>query len=157
MERRIRDKVGAYATPTGFIPKYGDLAELFKKELATGYSKEDYELQFMTRVPELLDKLHILFNAGIGPATMDGFYRGARITFQSHGLLAPFQINTLNLAWHKLRALSPWTGKRFDPIDDKRLLELTQGYEKKEIPTFFGSNTVVFHTSGEKLIKRVRR
>ena len=59
MERRIRDKVGAYATPTGFIPKYGDLAELFNKELATGYSKEDYELQFMTRVPELLDKLHI--------------------------------------------------------------------------------------------------
>jgi phosphoenolpyruvate carboxykinase (GTP) len=59
MERRIRDKVGAYATPTGFIPKYGDLAELFNKELATAYSKEDYELQFMTRVPELLDKLHI--------------------------------------------------------------------------------------------------
>jgi phosphoenolpyruvate carboxykinase (GTP) len=59
MERRIRDKLGAYATPTGFIPKYEDLVELFKKELATSYSKEDYELQFLTRVPELLEKLDI--------------------------------------------------------------------------------------------------
>lgn len=59
MERRIRDKLGAYATPTGFIPKYEDLVELFKKELATSYSQEDYELQFLTRVPELLEKLDI--------------------------------------------------------------------------------------------------
>ncbi len=59
IERRIRGKLGAYATPAGFIPKYEDLIELFNKELAAGYSKEDYELQFMTRVPELLDKLHI--------------------------------------------------------------------------------------------------
>ena len=43
----------------GFIPKYEDLVELFKKELATSYSKEDYELQFLTRVPELLEKLDI--------------------------------------------------------------------------------------------------
>lgn len=57
IERRIRGKLGAYATPTGFIPKYEDLVGLFKKELATSYSKEDYELQFMTRMPELLEKL----------------------------------------------------------------------------------------------------
>lgn len=59
MERRISGKVGAYATPTGLIPKYDDLAGLFKKELQTSYSKEDYEFQFMTCVPELLDKLNI--------------------------------------------------------------------------------------------------
>jgi phosphoenolpyruvate carboxykinase (GTP) len=59
MERRICDKVGAYATPTGFIPKYEDLVELFKKELTSTYSKEDYEVQFMTHVPQLLEKLHI--------------------------------------------------------------------------------------------------
>ncbi len=57
IERRIRGKLGAYATPTGFIPKYEDLAELFKKELAATYSKEDYELQFTARMPELLEKL----------------------------------------------------------------------------------------------------
>ncbi len=59
MERRIKGKLEAYATPTGFIPKYEDLAELFKNELDTNYSKEDYESQFTTRVPELLDKLNI--------------------------------------------------------------------------------------------------
>ncbi len=59
MERRINDRVGAYATPTGYIPRYEDLAELFKKELGGNYSKDDYEIQFMIRVPELLDKLDI--------------------------------------------------------------------------------------------------
>jgi phosphoenolpyruvate carboxykinase (GTP) len=59
MERRIKGKVDAYATPMGFIPKYEDLAELFKKELARDYSKENYESQFMTRVSELLDKLRV--------------------------------------------------------------------------------------------------
>jgi len=60
IERRIAGKVGAYATPTGFIPKYEDLAELFGKELETSYSQDQYELQFMTLVPELLDKLQIV-------------------------------------------------------------------------------------------------
>jgi phosphoenolpyruvate carboxykinase (GTP) len=59
MERRIGEKLGAYATPSGFIPKYEDLAELFKKELSRNFSKDDYEIQFMTRVPELLDKLSV--------------------------------------------------------------------------------------------------
>jgi len=59
IERRIRGKLGAYATPTGFIPKYEDLVGLFEKELAASYSKEDYELQFTTRGPELLEKLDI--------------------------------------------------------------------------------------------------
>jgi phosphoenolpyruvate carboxykinase (GTP) len=59
IERRILGKLGAYATPTGFIPKYEDLVVLFEKELAASYSKEDYELQFMTRGPELLEKLDI--------------------------------------------------------------------------------------------------
>jgi phosphoenolpyruvate carboxykinase (GTP) len=59
MERRINGKLDAYATPIGLIPKYEDLVELFKKELDTNYSKEDYETQFVTRVLELLDKLDI--------------------------------------------------------------------------------------------------
>jgi phosphoenolpyruvate carboxykinase (GTP) len=59
MERRINGKLGAYATPCGYIPKYDDLVELFRRELSRGYSKDDYEAQFMIRVPEFLDKLHI--------------------------------------------------------------------------------------------------
>jgi phosphoenolpyruvate carboxykinase (GTP) len=60
IERRINGEVGAYPTPTGLIPKYEDLAELFEKELATGYSKDQYELQFVMRVPELIEKLEIV-------------------------------------------------------------------------------------------------
>jgi phosphoenolpyruvate carboxykinase (GTP) len=59
MERRINGKMDAYATPIGFIPKYGDLVELFKKELSSGFSKDSYETQFMIRIPELLDKLDL--------------------------------------------------------------------------------------------------
>jgi phosphoenolpyruvate carboxykinase (GTP) len=57
IERRIVDKVDAYATPTGFIPKYEDLAEMFKRELGREYSKDQYELHFTVRVAELLEKL----------------------------------------------------------------------------------------------------
>ncbi len=60
IERRINRKVGAYATPTGFIPKYEDLAELFKRELGASYSRDQYEVQFVMRVPELLEKLEIV-------------------------------------------------------------------------------------------------
>jgi phosphoenolpyruvate carboxykinase (GTP) len=60
IERRIAGKVGAYATPNGFIPTYEDLAELFKRELGITYSRDQYELQFMTRVPDLLNKLDIV-------------------------------------------------------------------------------------------------
>jgi phosphoenolpyruvate carboxykinase (GTP) len=60
IERRINGEVGAYATPTGFIPKYEDLSELFERELAASYSRDQYELQFTMRVPELIDKLEIV-------------------------------------------------------------------------------------------------
>lgn len=102
-------------------------------------------------------KLRTLFNAGAGPVNMDGFFRGALISFQSHELLAAFNINTLNKAWRGLRHLSPWTGKRFDPVDKARLAELTEGYEKHDVPTFCGSNTVVFRTPMEKMIKAVMK
>ena len=57
IERRINQKVDAYATPIGFIPKFEDLAEFFTRELGTTYSQEDYERQFTIRVRQLLDKL----------------------------------------------------------------------------------------------------
>jgi phosphoenolpyruvate carboxykinase (GTP) len=60
IERRMRGKVGAHATPTGFLPRFEDLAYLFKRELDRDYSKDQYELHFMTRVPELLEKLDIV-------------------------------------------------------------------------------------------------
>jgi len=107
-----------------------------------------------TRSP-VFDKLHALFNAGICPTSMGGFYRGALVTWQGQGLLAAFNVNTLNIAWQATRAFSPWTGKIFNPIEKDRLPELTDGHETIDVPTFFCSNTVVFRTAKEKLVQKV--
>lgn len=57
MERRVNGAVDAVETPVGYIPKFKDLKELFKAVLGRDYAEKDYELQFMIRIPELLDKI----------------------------------------------------------------------------------------------------
>ena len=120
-------------------------------ELLKGYS-EALRDELVTDAPEF-EKLQALFNAGIAPTTMDGFYRGALISWQSQGLLALAKLNSISLVWQGLRWFSPWTGKRFDPIEPARLRELTNGYETGDVPTFFCANTVVYRTARERLIR----
>jgi phosphoenolpyruvate carboxykinase (GTP) len=55
-ELRVNGEAGAIETPTGMIPKYEDLAKLFKQTLKQDYTKEQYVEQFTIRVPELLAK-----------------------------------------------------------------------------------------------------
>ncbi|WP_297089868.1 phosphoenolpyruvate carboxykinase (GTP) [Thermococcus sp.] len=57
MELRVHGDVDAIETPIGYIPKYEDLARLFRGVLNKDYSREDYERQFTIRVPELLAKI----------------------------------------------------------------------------------------------------
>jgi len=57
MELRVHGDVKALTAPTGMIPKYGDLAPLFKQVLGKDYTKEDYGKQFTIRVPENLAKI----------------------------------------------------------------------------------------------------
>ncbi|AHL21660.1 phosphoenolpyruvate carboxykinase (GTP) [Thermococcus nautili] len=57
MELRVHGDVDAIETPIGYIPKYEDLARLFKEVLNKDYSREAYEKQFTIRVPELLAKI----------------------------------------------------------------------------------------------------
>ncbi len=57
MEKRVRGEVEAIKTPTGFIPHYEDLKDLFNDVLGKDYSKEDYNTQFTIRVPELVAKI----------------------------------------------------------------------------------------------------
>jgi len=57
MELRVHGDVDAIETPIGYIPKYKDLAELFREVLNKDYSREAYEKQFTIRVPELLAKI----------------------------------------------------------------------------------------------------
>jgi phosphoenolpyruvate carboxykinase (GTP) len=57
MELRVHKEVDAVKTPTGYIPKYEDLKQLFKEVLNKEYAKEDYIKQFTIRVPENLAKI----------------------------------------------------------------------------------------------------
>ncbi|MCK5225411.1 MAG: phosphoenolpyruvate carboxykinase (GTP) [Planctomycetes bacterium] len=56
-ELRVNGEVEAIETPTGFIPKYEDLAKLFKEHLSTNYSESDYVEQFTIRIPENIAKI----------------------------------------------------------------------------------------------------
>ncbi len=56
MELRVHGDVDAVTTPIGYIPKYEDLRDLFKKVQNKDYSQKDYEEQFKIRVPELISK-----------------------------------------------------------------------------------------------------
>ncbi|MHC5060446.1 MAG: phosphoenolpyruvate carboxykinase (GTP) [Planctomycetota bacterium] len=53
----VHGDVETIETPTGLIPKYEDLAGLFKRELGTDFTKENYIEQFTIRVPNLLAKI----------------------------------------------------------------------------------------------------
>ncbi len=56
-ELRVNGDVDAIETPTGLIPKYEDLAKLFRQSLNAEYSQQDYVQQFTIRVPKLLAKI----------------------------------------------------------------------------------------------------
>ena len=57
MEMRVHGELEALRSPTGMIPKYEDLRQLFKQVLNKEYTKEDYVKQFTIRVPENLGKI----------------------------------------------------------------------------------------------------
>ncbi|MFW9933855.1 MAG: phosphoenolpyruvate carboxykinase (GTP) [Candidatus Thorarchaeota archaeon] len=57
MELRVHKEVEAIHTPTGFIPQYDDVNQLFEEYLDKEYTTEEYEEQFKIRVPELLAKI----------------------------------------------------------------------------------------------------
>ena len=61
-ELRAHGDVDAIETPTGLIPKYEDLAKLFRDNLDIDYSRDDYVEQFTIRIPENLTKLDRIEN-----------------------------------------------------------------------------------------------
>jgi phosphoenolpyruvate carboxykinase (GTP) len=56
-ELRVNGDVDALQTPTGFIPRYEDLVKLFKDNLNTQYTQDDFIEQFTIRIAENLTKL----------------------------------------------------------------------------------------------------
>jgi phosphoenolpyruvate carboxykinase (GTP) len=57
MELRAHNETTAIDTPTGRIPKFEDLKRLFKEVLDKDYTTDDYNKQFMVRIPENLAKI----------------------------------------------------------------------------------------------------
>ncbi len=57
IELRVHNDVKAIETPTGMIPFYNDLKELFNNVLKKEYSEDDYIKQFTIRVPENIAKI----------------------------------------------------------------------------------------------------
>lgn len=57
MDLRIHGEVDAIMTPTGWIPTYEVLADLFQRVLHKEYPESDYVKQFTIRIPENLAKM----------------------------------------------------------------------------------------------------
>jgi phosphoenolpyruvate carboxykinase (GTP) len=67
-ELRVNGDVDAIKTPTGWIPKYEDLAPLFKSKLNADYTQEAYIKQFSIRVPSLIakyDRVEAIYRAKV--------------------------------------------------------------------------------------------
>lgn len=94
-------------------------------------------------------KLGELFNRGIAPRSMDGYYHGAVVAFRNEGFLRLFGPNALNMLWPLVRRFSPWTGKTFERIELSRLREVTDGFEQDASAAFWGSNTYAERTAGQ--------
>jgi len=57
MELRVHNEVDAIKSPTGWLPKYEDLRQLFRQVRGMEYAKKDYIKQFTIRVRENLAKV----------------------------------------------------------------------------------------------------
>ncbi|MDX9723095.1 MAG: phosphoenolpyruvate carboxykinase (GTP) [Myxococcota bacterium] len=56
-EARVNGEVDAIQTPVGWIPRYEDLASLFKSALDKEYSREAYREQFRVRIEKYIEKM----------------------------------------------------------------------------------------------------
>ncbi len=57
MELRSHHDVDAIKSPAGYIPKYEDLKKLFVKVMKKDYTLEDYNNQFVIRIPQNIAKI----------------------------------------------------------------------------------------------------
>ena len=125
------------------------IMHLFKEYSDTLHGGMDNDSPYFLRLQEI-------FNRGIGIRDMEGHYRGALVSWHAEGMLKFFDLNTVNLAWTNLaRNFSTWTGKSIEEITRERLEEMTDGYEKGELPTRWGANTQSIRTFKEKFVGRL--
>jgi len=99
-ERRVHGEVDAIEGPTGLLPRYEDLAPLFKELLGKEFTEADYVKQFTIRVAENLAKLD----------RIEAIYRGVDDTPQ-----VVFDI--LAAQRERLEALREAKGDYVSPLD----------------------------------------
>ncbi|MCX5880998.1 MAG: phosphoenolpyruvate carboxykinase domain-containing protein, partial [Deltaproteobacteria bacterium] len=63
LERRANLEVDAIETPIGFIPRYGDLKDLFKSVIDKDYSEDLYVRQFSLYVDNIVSRIDLQFGA----------------------------------------------------------------------------------------------
>ncbi len=61
-EGRVHNEYEAIKTPVGSIPKYEDLAQLFKEVFDIHYEKSRYEAEFSIRITKFLEKIERIEN-----------------------------------------------------------------------------------------------
>lgn len=103
-------------------------------------------------------RLQDIFNRGIGIRDIEGIYKGALVSWHSEGMLKFYDVNTINLAWTNIiMNFSTWTGKSFEKISMERIEEITDGYEKGDLPTRWGANMQSLRTFKEKFVGRLMK
>jgi hypothetical protein len=95
-------------------------------------------------------KLQELFNRGAPVEQLNGYYRGALISWHGAGIFDLLKENALDKIWNLISRYSPWTGKRFDPATQAQLDDITDGFETGQRPTAWGANTQSLRTIREK-------
>ncbi len=96
-------------------------------------------------------KLGEIFNRGIAPQSMDGYFHGAVVAFRNEGFLRDFGINAFNMLYPLVRELSPWTGKTFDRIEPSKLSQVTEGFERDAATAFWGANTYANRADNQRI------
>ncbi|NLW50334.1 MAG: phosphoenolpyruvate carboxykinase (GTP) [Candidatus Brocadiaceae bacterium] len=101
MELRVHGEADAVRGPTGWLPRYDDLARLFRDVLQADYSRDDYVRQFTIPVPENLARLD----------RVEAFYR-------DHVPGAPAAVaRTLREQRRRLEEAQARFGDRISPFD----------------------------------------
>ena len=73
-------------------------------------------------------------------------------------MLKFMSFNSINMAWMQMgRYFSPWTGKTFEDMRVAKLKEITDGYERGDVPTLWGANTQTLRTPNEKFVGKLMK
>ena len=108
MEMRAHGDVAIIKTPTGLIPRYADLENLFKKHLDKEYPLDTYSKQFTLRIPENLSKIERIVNI-----YKENVYNCPEILFK----VLDEQVNRLK----------EWSRNYGNYIDPKKLEDIQEG------------------------------